>query len=149
MTSLTMRSVSLVLGVVLLALLAVPGIGSAAVFFVGNSAEFRDALDTAATNQEVDTIILDGGDGDDRLFGEQGNDLLVGGAGNDLLDGGAGNDQLLGGAGADMMRGGPGDDGLFGGPMTDVLDGGSGSDQCDGQAGPDVAVNCEVVVGVP
>jgi Ca2+-binding RTX toxin-like protein len=93
--------------------------------------------------------MIDGGDGDDRLFGEQGNDLLVGGAGNDLLDGGAGNDQLLGGAGADTMRGGPGDDVLFGGPMTDVLDGGPGSDQCDGQAGPDVAVNCEVVVGVP
>jgi hypothetical protein len=33
--------------------------------------------------------------------------------------------------------------------MNDVLDGGPGSDQCDGQAGPDVAVNCEVVVGVP
>lgn len=46
-------------------------------------------------------VIVNAGEGDDRLIGGAGNDTLTGGAGNDLLDGGAGDDILVGGPGDD------------------------------------------------
>ncbi|RJF89912.1 hypothetical protein D3874_08015 [Oleomonas cavernae] len=52
--------------------------------------------------------MLDGGDGDDLLYGAQDNDELVGGAGVDTLDGNSGNDVLVGGLGADLLKGGQG-----------------------------------------
>ncbi|MBK9595394.1 MAG: hypothetical protein IPO57_08575 [Rhodocyclales bacterium] len=39
---------------------------------------------------------LDGGEGDDRLFGDAGSDILLGGAGGDLILGGGGDDHLAG-----------------------------------------------------
>ena len=39
---------------------------------------------------------LDGGSGNDFIFGDVGNDLLLGGVGNDRLGGGDGNDALDG-----------------------------------------------------
>ena len=56
---------------------------------------------------------LEGGAGDDRLYGGPGggDDLLRGGPGADALYGGTGNDDVMeGGAGADTLRGGPGAD---------------------------------------
>jgi Ca2+-binding RTX toxin-like protein len=38
--------------------------------------------------------LLDGGKGNDRLFGNGGDDTPIGGPGHDQLDGGGGNDQL-------------------------------------------------------
>lgn len=49
---------------------------------------------------------LDGGSGDDGLFGGSSIDRLRGGVGNDHLDGRAGDDQLTGGDGADFIDGG-------------------------------------------
>ena len=46
---------------------------------------------------------LDGGDGDDVLWGYGGDDSLSGGDGNDSLQGGDGADRLDGGAGVDMV----------------------------------------------
>ncbi|RVT98989.1 ExeM/NucH family extracellular endonuclease [Rhodovarius crocodyli] len=66
--------------------------------------------------------VLNGGGGDDTLWGQngadtllggEGDDTLRGGAGNDTLEGGAGNDKLVGGAGADIFVAGPGTDELF------------------------------------
>jgi len=48
---------------------------------------------------------LDGGDGDDTIYG---------GIGNDEISGRGGNNLLIGGAGADTLKGGFGDDRLFG-----------------------------------
>ncbi|MEH6475104.1 MAG: calcium-binding protein, partial [Sneathiella sp.] len=45
--------------------------------------------------------VIDGGDGDDLLFGDGGNDTLSGGAGHDTLIGEAGDDSLDGGEGYD------------------------------------------------
>ena len=45
--------------------------------------------------------VLDGADGNDRIFGQKGNDTISGGEGNDLIDGGAGTDRLIGGLGND------------------------------------------------
>jgi Ca2+-binding RTX toxin-like protein len=46
---------------------------------------------------------MDGGDGDDMLFGQGGDDIMYGGAGNDLLVGGYGKDTLFGGPGKDRL----------------------------------------------
>lgn len=71
---------------------------------------------------------LDGGDGDDELYGEDAADLLLGGLGDDVLVAGGGNDLLHGGAGNDVLEGGDGNDTLDGGSGINVLLGGKGDD---------------------
>ncbi|MGB3790018.1 MAG: ExeM/NucH family extracellular endonuclease [Phormidesmis sp.] len=101
---------------------------------------------------------LEGGAGDDMLFGLSGKDELFGFAGNDLLNGGNGNDRLFGGidkdtligaaggdllmgeAGDDFLFGGANNDRLFGGAGNDILDGGGGSDKMYGEAGNDLLI---------
>ena len=62
-------------------------------------------------------VELDGGSGNDSLYGGQrgdilrggvGNDVIIGGRGDDVLEGQAGNDFLSGGLGNDTYRFGPG-----------------------------------------
>jgi Ca2+-binding RTX toxin-like protein len=62
--------------------------------------------------------ILDGGAGNDTVFGGGGPDVLLGGTGNDLLHAGNGRDLLIGGDGKDA---------LFGNGNSDILIGGSTS----------------------
>src|SRR5437764_9910001 len=75
---------------------------------------------------------MDGGGGDDRIFGGAGDDIIFGGNGNDDLRGGPGNDAIssgpgfggdivIGGEGNDFLVGG--DDGVeyFGGPGNDII----------------------------
>ena len=108
--------------------------------------------------------------GDDYLDGGAGNDKLFGGAGDALLDGGADNDKLFGEAGDDELIGGDGDDKLWGdldnatynqdqqitethGTLRlfnreyaagfdaegdDILDGGAGNDELYGGGGNDI-----------
>ena len=83
------------------------------------------------------TTLLDGGDGDDRLFAGRGNDTLIGGNGNDQLNGGWGDDMLRGGAGNDIIFGYIGDDQLFGGSGNDKLIAGAGNDDLIGGSGND------------
>src|SRR5690606_24919320 len=64
---------------------------------------------------------LNGGNGNDLLFGQGGDDTLNGGAGNDILIGGVGKDTLLGGEGNDLLFGGKGDDTLTGGSGADTF----------------------------
>ena len=80
----------------------------------------------------IDT--LNGGDGNDTLYGYGGADILNGDNGNDILIGGAGNDTLDGGRGDDAIFGGDGNDTLDGGGVDngdDVFDGGAGTDWAD------------------
>jgi glucose/arabinose dehydrogenase len=72
--------------------------------------------------------LLDGAEGDDRLYAGAGDDVVRGGAGADHLYGMRGADTLAGGAGPDLLWGGPGDDRLTGGPDADWLHGGDGAD---------------------
>lgn len=67
--------------------------------------------------------ILNGGDGDDRLEGRDGGDLLIGGNHNDTLLGGRGADTLQGGKGNDTLDGGSdwARDRLFGGGDKDTF----------------------------
>ncbi|MGB0454195.1 MAG: calcium-binding protein, partial [Bacteriovoracaceae bacterium] len=89
-------------------------------------------------NTELEGIAeVDGGKGDDRLYGNddgnnldgnKGNDRLYGEAGDDLLSGGQGNDLLYGGEGDDYILGGSGDDQIYAGSGNDYVSGGSGTD---------------------
>ena len=106
-----------------------------------------------ATLFEAD--VIDGGTGDDLIFGDtgsapsrigdlsgadiiaggEGNDTMYGGGGDDLIDGAEGNDVIYGGAGLDGMTGGFGDD-LFVMDASDTgvgnaMDGGLGFDTVD------------------
>ena len=83
---------------------------------------------------------IDGGRGNDRLFGGARNDTLTGGAGRDWLDGGSGNDRLMGGRHNDILIGGTGRDRLDGGVGNDRLIGGEGADRMTGGAGADTFV---------
>lgn len=58
-----------------------------------------NTLKGAAASARAD--LLNGADGNDKLYGYTGNDKLLGGNGNDFLDGGRGADILEGGAGND------------------------------------------------
>ena len=64
----------------------------------------------------------------DTIDGGSGNDQIYGWGGDDILSGGADNDNLFGGAGADTLNGDGGTDTLVGGAGADIIDGGDGND---------------------
>jgi Ca2+-binding RTX toxin-like protein len=64
---------------------------------------------------------IEGGAGDDTIFGQDDNDTILGGLGNDLLDGGIDDDTIEGGAGNDTIIGGHGDDLMNGGGDRDLF----------------------------
>ena len=76
--------------------------------------------------------VLDGGAGNDYLFGGLLDDTLHGGADNDIVRGSDGNDTLFGDQGHDVLDGSIGNDSLFGGDGDDILRGQNGADQFDG-----------------
>ncbi|MCC1495027.1 S8 family serine peptidase, partial [Cognatishimia sp. F0-27] len=80
---------------------------------------------------------IDGGGGNDLIFGLSGEDTLIGGAGDDDIAGGDHADSLLGGEGEDTLSGNSGDDSLEGGENNDTLLGGADSDTLIGGAGED------------
>ena len=64
---------------------------------------------------------INGGRGDDAIYGEQGRDILNGGGGDDEIYGGEDKDTINGGEGDDWLDGGPGED-------TFVFEPGNGND---------------------
>ena len=78
-----------------------------------------------------------------EVFGSTGNDfILVSPAIKTatLLDGGMGNDQVFGGGGPNILLGGPGNDTLVGGIHRDILIGGDGRDTLVGSVGDDILI---------
>jgi Ca2+-binding RTX toxin-like protein len=82
--------------------------------------------------------LVQGGAGNDALFGNAGADTLQGGTGHDDLHGDTGNDLLQGDAGDDELKGGDGADQLQGGSGNDSFDGGAGADTMVGGTGDDL-----------
>ncbi|MFC1858044.1 proprotein convertase P-domain-containing protein [Thermodesulfobacteriota bacterium] len=54
---------------------------------------------------DISSLVIYGGDGDDKLFGGAYDDEIYGGAGIDFVAGGGGADYIDGGAGADLLAG--------------------------------------------
>ena len=88
------------------------------------------------------SMVVDGGDGADRISGGAGPDELEGGPGADVLDGNGGNDVLAGERGDDTVEGGDGDD-LFRADSTsdDISSAALGTDTMRGEAGNDTLRN--------
>ena len=85
--------------------------------------------------------VLNGGDGNDRLYGTSADEILIGNGGDDIINagsghdtvyGGAGHDKLYGESGNDTLIGGEGNDKLYGERSNDILDGGTGNDYLNG-----------------
>ncbi len=102
-----------------------------------------NGVDVSFPSNAITNVTVDASSGDDlvnlatgfalptTLNGGDGNDSLFGGAGPDTIDGGAGNDRLGGRGGDDNLVGGDNDDTLLADAGSDLLFGGNGSDTAD------------------
>ena len=69
-----------------------------------------------------------GGAGGDTISGGNGDDTIYGGSGNDTINGNANNDTIYGGSGADKIQGSNDNDLIIGGYGADIVSGGGGTD---------------------
>ncbi len=90
--------------------------------------------------------VMNAGSGNDTVYAREGNDTILGGngrdtiygmAGDDTINGDAFGDNLFGNEGNDTLNGGDGDDKLYGGVGNDILNGGLGNDFLYGGSGDD------------
>ncbi|MFB2864345.1 choice-of-anchor K domain-containing protein, partial [Aeromonas sp. MdU4] len=65
--------------------------------------------------------VVNGGSGNDKIYGQSGSDILFGGTGDDYIDGGSHNDALRGGLGSDILIGGLGNDVMRGDGGADTF----------------------------
>ncbi len=105
------------------------------------NAALMKGLTSDVTSLKPNNDVINGGEGDDRIFTMSGDDQAWGGDGNDRIWGAAGNDSLFGDAGDDELNGGSGNDLLSGGDGNDVLIGGSGNDEIADGAGSDKVIS--------
>ena len=107
----------------------------------------QDNVFTLFNSGSSDADTLNGGLGDDVIYGRSGNDAIIGHAGDDEIRGGNGldsinagdgDDRVLGGSDADIINGGDGNDSLSGGSGNDRINGQDGNDQIRGQLGDDI-----------
>lgn len=95
------------------------------------------SLYTVATSDSGTTNTLDGGSGDDMIYGADGVDIISGGDGVDTVTGGDANDQINGGDGDDDLSGDAGNDTIYGDNDNDIINGGIGDDTLYGGDGND------------
>ena len=69
-----------------------------------------------------------GGAGGDTISGGNGDDTIYGGSGNDTINGNANNDTIYGGSGADKIQGSNDNDLIIGGYGAEIVSGGGGTD---------------------
>ena len=84
-----------------------------------------------------ESILVNGGDGDDSIETGAGNDTVNGGEGNDEIVGGDGNDVISGGDDDDILVGNDGEDVITDGEGDDIVVAGAGSDDITNGAGDD------------
>ena len=85
-------------------------------------------------------VYMEGGNGNDALFGSAADDILSGGAGRDTINCLDGNDRAAGGDDADTISGGNGKDRLFGQNGNDYIYGDGSPDIIGGDAGNDTLI---------
>ena len=78
-----------------------------------------------------------GGDGADSIWGLDGYDSLYGNGGSDRIEGGAQPDHIRGNGGRDKLYGNGGNDRIYGGSSGDFIYGQDGFDQLFGEGGDD------------
>jgi Ca2+-binding RTX toxin-like protein len=86
-----------------------------------NGNDGDDSINASILPAGIIQLTLDGGQGNDTIFGSNGNDTLIGGDGNDFVDGDRGDDVAFLGSGHDTFVWDPGEG-------SDVVEGGSGND---------------------
>lgn len=95
-----------------------------------------DDVIEVAPNVRVN-IVVEGGDGNDRITTGAGDDRIDGGAGDDTVVSGDGRDDVFGNTGADTVDAGAGDDVVYGGDGNDILAAGAGTNFIEAGAGDD------------
>jgi hypothetical protein len=92
-------------------------------------------------------VSIDGGRGDDHLYGSYGDQVLIGRSGDDVLRGGAGRDWEFGGEGDDALDGGSRTPGSTEGAdgYRDHLTCGTGRDRVDDPGSDPIRRSCERV----
>ena len=114
------------------------------IFADGTDVGINQAGSTVVVDANVENLVVNGTSGDDliqasngiaalthlTINGGAGNDTIFGGDGGDLIDGGAGNDTVIGGRDNDTAWLGSGDDTFIWNPGdgSDIVEGGSGFD---------------------
>ena len=98
---------------------------------------YKDKKNTVEKDVTDKGLVLNGGAGDDEIYGSKYSDTIYGGIGNDYISGGKGNDKIYGGAGDDNITGGEGNDLLYGDAGDDRIFGDVGNDTIYGGAGKD------------
>ena len=102
--------------------------------------------DGEAVQADNSTNTLNGGNGDDLIYGGSGADDINGNADNDQLYGLGGDDIIRGEGGTDLLVGGAGNDTLAGGDDADVLYGNVGNDTLNGGNGDDILYALDTTV---
>ena len=98
----------------------------------------NDFVEAADGVGALTQLSVDGGAGDDLVFGSDAPELILGGDGSDVLNGGGGDDRIVGDRGGDTLNGDAGDDTLVwnNGDGTDVVNGGDGRDDVEVNGAP-------------
>lgn len=89
--------------------------------FTNRTLDYVIEYDLGLINEDNAVDTIDGGDGNDQIYGYGGNDILNGDNGDDVIIGGAGNDTINGGDGIDTILGGVGADTINGGNGNDII----------------------------
>ncbi len=109
--------------------------------------------------QFTGAAVINGGDGDDSIFGAIGGDFIDAGAGHDLVYGQQGDNDIVGGDGNDtvvtldqndVVMAGSGDDRIYANGGDDYLNGEDGNDAIDAGAGADTligGINQDTLIG--
>jgi Ca2+-binding RTX toxin-like protein len=95
---------------------------------------------------------IDGGGGNDLIYGQFGDEYILAGSGNDTVYGGQGDDSILGTTGDNLVFGNRGDDYILVGDGSDTVWGGGGKDWIDAIGGNDLIYGnqgSDTIVGGP